>query len=407
MNQLNNLFSTTSNQNTENNSPIQNSQLIIQQGETYHQYGVRTCGVVQGSEYSLPPYLQKIYFSMKTAQINDEVLQAQHRSQKQSNIDNKAIQKQGLIRQRYRIRSSIEEARDSIKEKNKAINELNNSVEVKSNKDEKLKRNIGIIILILLTLYLFVFYSSTFYSAFFRNPETITDVMNAMLDAKALSIAANAGITELLFCILAPIIFLGLGFILHVFSKEKGVGKYIKMSLIVIVTLMFDMILSYKIGDQLHQMSVITGSAPIGEQYYISMAVKDINCWAVIFLGFISYIIWGLLFDMTMDAHQKIDERTTQKKSLQKQIAYLQANIRSDQARESVIDGNIIDIDVQISNLKATLTDYVITYSNIKTELNNFFTGWLAQLSLLGKSNDDKQRAQALFDSTVSGLIPN
>ena len=83
------------------------------------------------------------------------------------------------------------------------------------------------------------------------------NVMNAMFDANALSNAANAGMAELGFVLSAPVIFLGLGFGLHFFAMQKGAQKYIKMGAILLVTFMFDCILAYLIGKQLHNLGII------------------------------------------------------------------------------------------------------------------------------------------------------
>ena len=103
---------------------------------------------------------------------------------------------------------------------------------------------IGLVILIPLTIYLFMFYSSTFYSAFFRQASTLTNVMNTMFDSQALIHAYNEGLFELMFVLSAPIIFLGLGYVLHIFSMLEEKSKYLKMGAILIVTLMFDCILA-------------------------------------------------------------------------------------------------------------------------------------------------------------------
>ena len=50
------------------------------------------------------------------------------------------------------------------------------------------------------------------------------------------------------------------------------------------------------------------------------MAIHDINSWAVIFCGFIVYIIWGIVFDQCMDAYDKMDLNKTKLKEIAQKI---------------------------------------------------------------------------------------
>ena len=95
-------------------------------------------------------------------------------------------------------------------------------------------------------------------------------MVDKLFDGKALIKALKDGITELCFVLSAPIIFLGLGFSLHFFSLQKGITKWFKMAAIILVTLFFDCILAYKIGEQIHNIKVIMGLAPLDEVYTIN-----------------------------------------------------------------------------------------------------------------------------------------
>ena len=86
---------------------------------------------------------------------------------------------------------------------------------------------IGLMIIVILTIYLFVFYSSAAYSAFFKDftPDD-TKITQAIFDSQAIGKALADGITELIFILAIPAVFLGLGFLIHKFSEEKGFAKY-------------------------------------------------------------------------------------------------------------------------------------------------------------------------------------
>ena len=387
-------------------TPSQINPENLRVGETYEQWGTRICGIVTGSHDALSPYLQKVFNYIYNEQAQNVELQKQAKANTQADID----RKNQLI---SLANHKIDDANAEIDDMNKKINELKDEQqEIKAgkervNKDQRIKLIIGLIILIPLTFYLFLFYSSTFYSAFFRDPESITDVMNSMFDANALANAYKAGLAELGFVLSAPIIFMGLGFSLHFFSVQEGKMKYLKMAAILLVTLMFDCILAYKIGEQMHTLGIITGVYPIGEEYTVSMALHDINTWAVIFCGFIVYVIWGIVFDMCMSAYNKLDLNKTRLEAIKQEIAECEERIKTEKTNIQSLNQQITDEQNNISALMAKLGHQVyINYSDIRTEMNNFFSGWVKMMKILSIPQQQVDQSRSTYDSLMATLIP-
>ena len=385
----------------------QNNPESRRQGETYEQWGTRICGIVTGRLTALPPYLQKVYNSIYNEQADNVELQKTARANTQAEIERKNEE----IRV---VNEKIENANQNIDETNKKIEELKaERQEIKTgkekvNKEQRLKLIIGLIIIIPLTFYLFLFYSSTFYSAFFRDPSSMTTVMNSMFDSNALANAYADGIAELGFVLSAPIIFLGLGFALHFFSVQEGKMKYLKMAAILLVTVMFDCILAYKIGEQMHTFGIIIGQYPIGEEYTVSMAFHDINTWAVIFCGFIVYVIWGIVFDMCMSAYNKMDLNKTRLENIKKEIENFEQKIKAEK-------DNIQNLKQQETNAKNSVKDLMaklghevyIDYAAIRTEMNNFFAGWIKMMQVLSLEQELQDEASRICKSEMAMLIPN
>ncbi|MBO7559205.1 MAG: hypothetical protein J6T52_12030 [Bacteroidaceae bacterium] len=377
------------------------------QGETYEQWGTRICGIVTGHLTALPPYLQKVYHSIYNEQAENIELQKAARANTQAEIERRNED----IRA---IKEKIENANQIIDETNKKIEELKvERQEIKTgkevvNKEQRLKLVIGLIILIPLTFYLFLFYSSTFYSAFFRDPSSMTTVMNSMFDSNALFNAYTDGIAELGFVLSAPIIFLGLGFALHFFSVQEGKMKFLKMAAILLVTVMFDCILAYKIGEQMHTFGIIIGQYPIGEEYTMSMAFHDINTWAVIFCGFIVYVIWGIVFDMCMSAYNKMDLNKTRLENIKKEIEVLDQKITIEKENIQNLKQQETTTQNSIKGLMAKLGHEVyIDYAAIRTEMNNFFAGWIKMMQVLSLEQDLQDEASSICKSEMSMLIPS
>lgn len=377
------------------------------EGETYTQWGTRICGVVGGNMAALPPYLQKVYHYIYNEQAHNIKLQEEAQANTQTEIERKR-EEVGFINDKINnANSSIEKTNEKIKELKEERQEIKQGKE-RVNKEQRLKLVIGLIILIPLTFYLFLFYSSTFFSAFFRQPETMTDVMNAMFDSNALATASEAGLTELGFVLSAPIIFLGLGFSLHFFSIQEGRMKYLKMLAILIVTVMFDCILAYKIGDQMHTVGIMIGQFPIGEEYTASMAFHDINTWAVIFCGFIVYVIWGIVFDMCMSAYNKMDLNKTRLENIKKEIEEQEQLIASENDNIQKLKQERLDTEDAIKKLMAKLGHEVyIDYGAIRTELTNFFTGWITMMKVLSLDQRKLDEASATYKHEIETLIPN
>lgn len=394
----------------EDYAPVETSQANPdnrREGETYAQWGTRICGVVSGNMSALPPYLHKVYNYLYNEQAHNIKLQEEAQANTQAEIERKR-EEVGFINDKINnANSSIEKTNEKIKELKEERQEIKQGKE-RVNKEQRLKLVIGLIILIPLTFYLFLFYSSTFFSAFFRQPETMTDVMNAMFDSNALATASAAGLTELGFVLSAPIIFLGLGFSLHFFSVQEGRMKYLKMLAILIVTVMFDCILAYKIGDQMHTVGIMIGQFPIGEEYTASMAFHDINTWAVIFCGFIVYVIWGIVFDMCMSAYNKMDLNKTRLENIKKEIEEQEQLIASENDNIQKLKQEKLDTEDAIKKLMAKLGHEVyIDYGAIRTELTNFFTGWITMMKVLSLDQSKLDEASATYKHEIETLIPN
>ena len=376
-----------------------------QEGETYHHWGLRVCAIADGGCFTLRPYLHNVYNYIHREQVENEALQEEERRKVQSQIDQKRNDIEVLNGQLNDCKQKQEEKRNKIAELNTEKRELRNKA-YEVNKAAKLKLIIGLVILVPLTFYLFLFYSSTFYSAFFKDFGASANVLNSMFDAEALSKALDTSVTELAFVLCAPIIFMGLGFSLHFFTIQKSWTKYFKMAAILCITFVFDAILAYMIGKHLHEMAVIIGTANLNSTYGFSEAVADINTWAVIFCGFIVYIIWGIVFDMTMSAYDQLDLNKININALDEQVKVLEGEIDAEKEKEQNLNNQINGLNNDIAGLTVMLgKTVIIDKAAIRTEMTNFFTGWAAQMNVLGKTQQEQQEANATFENTINALL--
>lgn len=376
-----------------------------QVGETYHHWGLRVCAIADGSCFTLAPYLHNVYNYIYNEQVNNQALQEEQRKNIECQIAQKNNDIDSLNRQLNINREQKENCKNIIAEQKEEKKKIEDSGYLVA-KDARLKLIIGLVILIPLTFYLFLFYSSTFYSAFFKDFAANDNVLNAMFDAEALSKALAASVTELCFILCAPVIFMGLGFSLHFFTIQKNRIKYLKMVAILCVTFIFDAILAYMIGKHLHEMAIIIGTEPLDSKYGLSEALNDINTWAVIFCGFIVYIIWGIVFDMAMSAYGQLDQNKIKIRFIEEKIESLNKEIVKHDEKDCELNEKIKEKNNQKSSLMSQIREKVlIDKAAIKQEMTNFYSGWMAQMSVLGKTVQEKQDAKDTFEITQKTLF--
>lgn len=379
---------------------------LIQDGETYHQYGVRICARVNGSHPALTPFLSKIYNAEKQRQHQDEETQNRIREQHRQEIS----ELDGLIAQKENQKSGTEIKIQNNEGKLSDAKERLSTAKARDgeiNRMARIKLIIGSLILLLLTIYLFIFYSSTFYSAFLYQPDPNSELSlgSAMLNSRAYSEAFQLGVGSFVFIITAPIIFLGLGYSLHFFMVQKGGVKWFKIAALLLITLMFDCILAYKIGEIMYNIWAAR-QWEIVPTFDMSMAIHDINSWAVIFCGFIVYLIWGIVFDMIMTAYEEL-------RSNKHEINQLQSQISNYQDQINLLRQEIVNTDGEISvltNKKRGILERInnsvlVDYTLIKTALSDFIAGWVYMMSALGHSTEDQDNARQIYNDTITQLF--
>lgn len=228
------------------------------QDETYVYYGTRICGKVTASLPALSAFLPRVFNAEKQRQAADEELQRQHKEQLSSKLaetnNEITMAKADIGKNEHRIQDLNETIAD-IREKLIEAKNLHGEV----NKMAKVKLIIGLAILTILTLYLIIFYSSTFYSAFFKQFDVNNmGIGDAMFDPQAIPHALSNGFGELIFILCAPIIFMGLGYGLHFFMQQETWTKYIKTGSVLLITFIFDCILAYLIAKKIYEIQGLT-----------------------------------------------------------------------------------------------------------------------------------------------------
>lgn len=316
---------------------------------TYHEAGFRDGSRNSGSPLALSICLNAIHAKFQNEE--KELVEKQSIAKepyineqkiKETEIKTLSISKDNKEQQIEKIDADIRSVKDNIEELKFEINDLGRSPEkyhINASKGSSSKFWIGLIILLPLSLYLFTFYISTSYSAFFKPFDANTTIIKNVLDSQAFDKAWQDGILEGAFVTFIPFVFLGLGYLIHMFGEVKSVKNYIKMGILLLTTFAFDAILAYQIEEKIYN------SNKTFEQsiYNIAIAFKEIQFWGIIFAGFVVYLIWGVVFDFIMKEHREKDK-----------IKYEQQRRRKD---IQIYQYRITDIEIQKSKLIEELND--------------------------------------------------
>lgn len=175
---------------------------------TYNQLGFRSAQKSQSNPEAIEGYLEIVYDKFLEDQKLDEQGIKDRISKLRADVQQEKARKQDIL-------ADINASKQNKEDKEKEIQELEmEKIDIRNGDGETGNTTpfvIGAFITLLLTLYLFVFYSSSGYSAFygikqgslgFINPNVFTDATNK-----------GGGVIALI--ILFPVIFLGLGFLIH------------------------------------------------------------------------------------------------------------------------------------------------------------------------------------------------
>lgn len=201
-----------------------------------------------------------------------------------------------------------------------------------------------------------------------------------------------------------PIIFFAFGFILNQWEREKGKLKIVKIIAIVILSFIFDALLAYEICEKIYNVEALTQLSEI-TPYNHKMAAVDSHFWIIIFLGFISYLFWGLTFGYFIKALDDLDLKKITLQKLGNDLLALSEEKKRTEDKIRDLRNKLPDLDAKISNLKLRLDDFTrYDFGKIKLELNNFYAGWQQYLANFDKSDTDKSDAHTQFTEFIKEI---
>lgn len=345
---------------------------------TYYQSGYGASIKASGNSTVFGVALHNLYSSfedMCRKQLNEQQRLKQPYIEDQEKLRTSLKKKETTISIYEDSKNDLEKEIDKHKFEIADVKQTPDKYGIDSDKRPKAQFYIGLFLLIPITIYLFVFYISASYSGFFKDFET-GSLTAAIFDSNALGKAIDDGWLEAVFVGTIPFVFMGLGYLVHMFQKTKGWQAYIKLVMLFLLTFVFDLILAYLIEKK-----IFLFDAVLGEKFTPLHAVQSVNFWGIIFAGFIVYVIWGLVFDFVMKEHENVDKVRAFIRAKREEIK--NAELKKDELIVSIgiIKNEISDINGNISELQAKIDGFIFPVREYLHYHYQYVEGWYQAIS--------------------------
>jgi hypothetical protein len=378
--------------------------LLNNENVTVEREGFNSAKEHNASTTGLGICLNRIYLDIRNKLSNDNAKQNELKQPYKLKLHDLRAENEGFEKKIHKIKS--EEIPGGLKKIEKIYNDIAdiraNPERLTGDKSGRASFYIGLTILLFLTVYLFIFYSSASYSSFFKN-FTISElgIANSIFDAQALSKAYFDGFTELLLIVTIPAVFLGLGYLIHKISEQKGFKKFAFIGALILVTFAFDAIIAYEICEKIYNIKKSNSFQDIPD-YSVALAFQSINFWLIIFAGFVVYVIWGLVFDFTIDAHEKLDKIRDAIKGKEKEILAIELSIENLKTEIDILDVKQGKNNGEINKLNELIDNKTIIPKEFELYLYHFMQGWLHWMSANLKNQSQQKECEEILNTFIA-----
>ncbi|MDR2125634.1 MAG: hypothetical protein LBP63_02225 [Prevotellaceae bacterium] len=375
---------------------------------SFQALGMQKAGQSDGSLAALKPCLQAAYTHQMKIIAKNDALQQERKLAIAGNICDLEAQEKNIDIKIHNELEKLKHEEDKIEKLKHEIDDIKrNPNQITGDKFVKASFWIGAVIIIFLTIYLFIFYSSAAYSAFFKNftPDEL-NIAQAIFDSQALTKAFSDGLSELILILTIPAVFLGLGYLIHKFQEQKKVVNYFKIAGLISTTFIFDAILGYEIVEKIYNVKK-EGSFEYMPDMTVSMAFQQVNFWLIIFAGFVVYLIWGFVFDFIMNEYAKLDRVKYAIKTREDKISDYKMECKELKRKVNELEPQRNIIVGKINKLKQDLQGVIIHFSDVKEGINEFFAGWIGYMKGSGKTSTELRECTDILNNFINDIKDN
>lgn len=243
---------------------------------------------------------------------------------------------------------------------------------------------------IFISFYLIFFYASVIHASFFRsmldivnsgNSDDVTLMMNSIFDTKGI-FQWN---TQLIFTYLGAFIFFGFGILPHIFVADGSKYKTLKVVAAILICLVVDSLLAYKIDSGIHELKTMVGVADKDWVWF-----KSINFYLVLAFGFGTYLLWGLIYEAALHEHEKKNINAKVEIEiigLKEKIRELEKEIIAQKEMTKNMQKQIDALKLEIEKLRKQMEQSSLRPEELKRNMEHFYAGWLAYLYGINEHN--------------------
>lgn len=258
-----------------------------------------------------------------------------------------------------------------------------------------------------ISIYLLFFYASAINASFFRSMQQMVDngsgndislMLNSIFDVNGIMKFGPQSI----FTYLGAFIFFGFGILPHIFQHEKSKLKGLKVAASILVCLLIDSLLAYKIDSGIHDLKTMMGVEDSTWVWY-----KSVNFYLVLAFGFGTYLLWGFIYEAVMRERGKknVNARVELEiKGLKKRIREIENDILANKKELSEIQKQIDNLILEIAKLKKDLDAVMLKPEELLRNMENFYAGWLGYLNGISENNVQKTYCDQIYKTFHQSL---
>lgn len=378
---------------------LSNNSKKVTKVKSFSDFGINKSGLNRGDAASLKIHLNWI----KDGFVVDENYDAQAASEKRKafevKIEDKKAEKQKVLADKKVIEEvqipNKKQDRKNLKDSIAQIqNDLDNEMLETGFQGTNYYMYAGLTIL--LAVYLIFFYASTIYSAFFRSAGLLIETSGDDLAMVIGSIFDMNGILNpspnLIIVYFGSFLFFSLGIIPHTI---KGAYKRLKIIGFLLITLVIDALLAYKIDKSIHEIKVMAGIGEENWQFWVSE-----NFYLVLAFGYLAYLVFGYMY------HLMIEEKVKKnpKKIAQRNIALVKEEIKEINLAINNFEEKLVELQSKVDMLESRiemllkrLNDTMLNPEVLSESLNSFYMGWRQFLNGSSEDNKEKDKCEIVY----------
>ena len=377
-------------------------------------WGFRTAGAAEASPEVLKTVIGWIYHNKLTIDDAHAASEQERLAELAQDIASREAELAKANHHRAELEGMIENERQKLEAKRRelaAVQAGDGSVVEAHGLSDRASFFIAAGILALLTVYLFLFYVSAIYNGFLFDAakaaeeglRTGRELSVTIFNGSAFQKAWSSGFMTFAFLASAPSIVVGLGFLIHQFSKQK---QRLAIAAILSVTFLFDFLLAYEIVYQIHRIRVLTGETQA--DFSIGVLVQTPEFYIILLAGFVVYLIWGLILRVVLEGIEKFRPARVAERTIRHAITAIEATMTR---LDDELRGAHREIVRQESDLKALehkRSPRELRNNEFRRHLEEFMQGWLTYITqafLLDERAAKEAEAQRVRTETATLLI--